>query len=64
MVLHSKLTVDLRKLPVDAWIRSEGPFGEYYAVDYEIGLLFGAGGIEFRFLHEGKVIGSLECEYV
>jgi hypothetical protein len=28
-----------------------------------MGLVFGVGGLEFRALHEGKVIGSVDCDY-
>lgn len=64
MKMHINLTVDLGKLPPDAWERKEGVRGTYRRVQYELGLSFGAGGIEWRFLYKGKVMGSVKCEYV
>ena len=57
------LSVDLRKLPKDVITKSSGPGGEYYRVDYDLGITFSAGGIEFRFLHEGKVMGFVDADY-
>lgn len=57
------LTVDLRKLPPDAITERKGPKGTYYRVDYDLGVKFGAAGIEFSFLHLGKVIGHVDASY-
>ena len=62
--LHVKLSVNLRDLPSDAWERHRGVRGEYHRVRYTLGLVFGAGGIEWRFLHKGTIIGSVDCEYL
>jgi hypothetical protein len=62
--IHVKLSVDLGKLPADAWERRKGLSGEYSRVHYHLGLSFGAGGIEWRFLYKGKVIGSVDCQYM
>jgi hypothetical protein len=55
--------VDLRQLPKEAFSEEIGPKGKYYKVSYTIALAFGPGGIEFKFLHHGKVIGSVDCDY-
>jgi hypothetical protein len=60
---HCRLTVNLRELPQRAFVFKEGPYGQYYQVRYDIGLVFGAAGIEFRFLYNGSIIGSVHCEY-
>lgn len=57
------LTVDLRKLPKDAFYKRMGPKGEYYGVSYQVGITFGAGGIEFRFLYKGTAVGSVNTDY-
>ena len=57
------LTVDLRKLPKDAFVRKYGPKGEYYRVDYDLGFTFGPAGIEFSFLYRAKVMGSVDAQY-
>ena len=57
------LSVDLRKLPKDALRKDSGPSGEFYRVDYDLGITFGPGGIEFKFLHNGKVMGLVEADY-
>ena len=54
---------DLLKLPKDVMTYSSGLGGEYYRVDYDLGVTFSAGGIEFRFLHEGKVMGFVDADY-
>jgi hypothetical protein len=59
-----KLTVDLTKLPRSAWEMRRGLNGSYRRVRYELGLSFGAGGIEWRFLYQGKVMGSVTSDYV
>jgi hypothetical protein len=61
--MHVSLSVDLNKLPPEAWEKRKGLKGEYHRVRYYLGLTFGAGGIEWRFLYQGKVIGSAECKY-
>jgi len=61
--LHVKLSVDLGKLPSDGWEKRKGVGGEYRRFRYNLGLSFGAGGIEWRFLHKGKVIGYVDCQY-
>jgi hypothetical protein len=53
----------LRDLPRDAWESKVGLSGEYVRVRYHLGLSFGAGGIEWRFLHNGTVIGAVDCQY-
>lgn len=62
--MHVKLSVDLAKLPADAWEkRWSKSGGAYRRVRYQLGLNFGPGGIEWRFLYKGKVIGSVNCDY-
>ena len=58
-----KLEVDLRALPKDAFHEKTGPLGDYYEARFAMGLVFGAGALEFRALHEGKIIGSVDCDY-
>ena len=60
---HGQLTVNLRSIPASAFEKKMGPKGEYYSVRYQIGLIFGPGGIEFRCLYKGKVFGSVDCDY-
>lgn len=62
--LHVKLTVNLQKLPSDAWENRRGVRGEYRRFRYQLGLRLVAGGIEWQFLHKGKIIGSVDCQYV
>jgi hypothetical protein len=57
------LCVDLRKLPPDAITERNGPKGTYYRVDYDLGVKFGAAGIEFTFLYQGKVMGYVDANY-
>jgi hypothetical protein len=59
-----KLTVDLKNLPQSAWEVRKGVNGSYTRVRYDLGLAFGAGGIEWRFLYEGKVMGSVMSDYL
>jgi len=59
-----KLTVDLKNLPQSAWDIRKGVNGAYRRVRYDLGLAFGAGGIEWRFLYKGKVMGSVTCDYI
>jgi hypothetical protein len=60
---HVKLSVNLERLPPEAWEVRQGVSGKYRRVRYHLGLSFGPGGIEWRFLYQGKVIGSVECQY-
>jgi len=60
---HCTVTGDLRQLPASEFHKGTGPEGEYYKVVFSLGLVFGAGGIEFRFLSQGKVIGAANCGY-
>jgi hypothetical protein len=64
MKMHVRLTVDLNKIPENAWEKRQGTHGAYRRVQYELGLSFGAGGIEWRFLYNGKIMGSVACEYI
>lgn len=61
---HVRLSVDLTKLPASAWERLHGASGKYYRVHYILGLSFGPGGIEWRFLYDGQVLGSVDCQYI
>lgn len=61
--LQRRLIVNLRDIPTCAFYKGIGPYGEYYGVKYELGLVFGPGGIEFRLIHEGKIVGSVDCDY-
>jgi hypothetical protein len=58
-----KLSVNLECLPSEAWEVRQGVSGKYRRVRFQLGLSFGPGGIEWRFLYKGKVIGSVQCEY-
>jgi hypothetical protein len=60
---HCQITVDLRNLPKEAFKDKIGPNGKFYQVNYVIALSFGPGGIEFKFLYHGKVMGSVDCNY-
>jgi len=60
---HGEMQVDLRRIPLRGWRKENGPRGRYYSVDFELGLVFGAGGIEFRFSYEGNIIGAVPCAY-
>jgi hypothetical protein len=64
LLLHAILTVDLQKLPSDAWEKRRGVKGEYRRFRYQLGLTLIAGGIEWQFLHKRKVIGSVDCQYI
>ena len=64
MKMHVRLTVDLKELPSRAWERRKGRDGAYRRVQYELGLSFGAGGIEWFFRYDGKIIGSVKSEYI
>jgi len=60
---HCSLSVDLRKLPVNVITKNTGPSGDFFRVDYDLGVTFGPGGIEFKFLHDGKTMGHVDAEY-
>jgi hypothetical protein len=60
---HVTLTVDLKKIPSRRWSSKMGNFGEYYCCSFDLGVTFGAGGIGFQFLHDGKILGSVDCSY-
>jgi hypothetical protein len=36
---------------------------EYWRVDYDLGLHFGPGGIEFRLVYDGEVRSVATCQY-
>jgi hypothetical protein len=56
--------VDLRKLPNDAFKEFKSRrSGKYVKVEYVIGLTFGGGGLEFKFLYRGKVMGTVTSDY-
>ena len=55
--------MDLRDLPQQAFVLKEGPKGKYYDAHFYLCMVFGAGCIEFQCVCEGKVIGSVSCEY-
>ena len=63
LVVQGTLKINLRDLPKAAIYKRKGPSGPYYGVSYDIGLVFGAGGIEFRFLYDNKIAGAIECDY-
>jgi hypothetical protein len=60
---HCEMVVDLREIPVRGFHKKNGPHGRYYNVSFELGLVFGAGGIEFTFLFEGTILGAVKCAY-
>jgi hypothetical protein len=62
--LYAKFTVNLQKLPSDAWENRRGVRGEYRRFRYQLGLSFGAHGIEWQLLHKGKFIGSVDSQYI
>jgi len=57
------LKVNLRELSEAAFYKKRGPLGEYRRVAYQIGLSFGAGGVDFTFTHQGRVVGYVSTEY-
>jgi hypothetical protein len=57
------LRFDLRQLPQTAFKQLKGPKGRFYQVSYELGLLLGAGGIEFRFIFKNKITGVVIADY-
>ena len=63
--VYVRLSVDLTQLPPSAWeLRwGTGNVQRYRRVYYHLGLHFGPGGIEWRYMHDGKIIGSVDCEY-
>jgi hypothetical protein len=57
------LSADLRKLPVEAFSKQKGERGQYYQISYELGVMFGPAGIDFRLMYQGKVVGFVDSEY-
>jgi hypothetical protein len=57
-----QVSSDLRKLPKSAFQRLHGTQGWYWQVDYHLGITFGPELI-FKFLYQGKVIGSANARY-
>jgi hypothetical protein len=35
----------------------------YYQVEYDLGIVFGPAGIEFKFLYQGRVMSSAGVKY-
>jgi len=63
--IYVALSVNLRNLPPEAWQkRTALTGGNYLRVQYQLGLSFGAGGIEWRFMYKDKVIGAVDCQYM
>jgi hypothetical protein len=58
-----RLTVNLRDIPASGFKRKTGPKGEYYRVHFSLGVMFGPGGIEFSFIYDRMVVGSVTCDY-
>lgn len=63
VIEQCRLTVDLRNIPASGFKRKTGPKGEYYQVYFSLGVMFGPGGIEFSFIHDGRVVGTVTCDY-
>ena len=57
------LRVNLRDIPASSFSKRQGPKGAYYHVGFELGFVFGPGGMEFKFIHKGKVIGFVNSDY-
>ena len=57
-----KVTVDLRKLPPRAFQKKERSSGSFYQVKYYLSVTFGSELI-FKFLYEGRVVGSAISHY-
>ena len=55
------IVVDLRNLPLDPIILANGD--RCYRADYDLRMCFGPGGIEFKLLSQGKVIGCVMADY-
>jgi hypothetical protein len=62
--MHCKLQIHLENFPMDAFVKKERGDDVYYQIVYTVGLVLGPGGIEFRALHGGKVVGSIEFDYI
>jgi hypothetical protein len=58
-----RLTVNLRDIPASGFKRKTGPKVEYYKVHFSLGVMFGPGGIEFSFIYDRMVVGSVTCDY-
>jgi len=56
------LTVDLKKIPPDAFIKKLGQFGNYYSLEYELLLTFGST-LEFQYVWQGVKIGEAIAKY-
>jgi hypothetical protein len=54
---------DLRKLPKTAFKEVKGPKGKICRVSYNLGIHFGAGGMDFRFIYNKEVLGEAKAEY-
>jgi hypothetical protein len=61
--MHCQLQMDFKNFPLDAFVRKIGARGAYYEIEYSVGLVLGPGGIEFRAMYKGNVVGSVECDY-
>ena len=57
------ITVDLRTLPNGAVITATGDEGKYYKITFDLELTFGPE-LVFRFLCQGKSIGSTTVQYL
>jgi hypothetical protein len=62
--LLATVTVDLRKLPAMAFTELRGPRGIFYRVNYDIGIHFGSGGMEFRFIFNNDVVELAQVDYL
>ena len=62
--VFTKLTVDLRQLPKKAFTQVKGASGKFSRVTHVIGIKFGAGGMEFQFIFDGKVIGTVNTDFI
>ena len=56
------ITVDLTRIPREAFERRIGPEGYYYHVTYQLAVIFGAV-LEFRFMCDGDVVGEAIADY-
>jgi len=57
------VTVDLKKIPPEAFERELGPEGPYYEVSYDVAIVFGSL-LEFRLVHEGVLLGQGKADYL
>lgn len=55
--------LDLRILPEEAFESKLGGKGIYYETYFMLGIELGPGGIEFRAVYNGEIIGSVQCNY-